>query len=484
MRKFLFITIILLLLAPMQTVKAAPDAAIPDSLVKGSTSAVYYYASNGKRYVFPNDKTYKTWFKDFSSVTQITDAELASMQIGGNITYRPGIKMVKIQSDPKVYAVGKGGTLRWVKTENAAMQLYGENWNQKIDDVSDAFFVNYQIGAPIESASDFEPGVETLETRTINDDKGIQVGENPLKSDTTTFAPLAITIVDVMPDKILNNAESYLTITGVKFAIGARVFVGEFQSREVDYLNSSTLKVKVDAYLPPALYSVEVMNPNGTHAVLRNALEISSPPEPEENPLTLAEIFAQVSPAVARIYNDGGEGCPCIGSGALIDADGYILTNYHVIEGDEVVEVKLANNQTVNGTVLGWSELRDLALVKISSSVNFADFGDYEKVREGDYVYALGFPGGTAETNISEGVVLARGQVIEGHIYLLTDAEIGHGSSGGPLVNSRGEIVGVVRGGLTIPGTDTFYGYNFAIPIDIAQSLLDDLKAGVRTLEP
>lgn len=135
---------------PVHTAKAA--TLTPGTLIKASGAAVYYYASNGKRYVFPNEKTYKTWFSDFSSVVTITDAELAAIQIGGNIVYRPGTRLVKITTDPKVYAVSAHGTLHWITSETLANQLYGANWNQMIDDVSDAFFTNYTYGADITSA--------------------------------------------------------------------------------------------------------------------------------------------------------------------------------------------------------------------------------------------------------------------------------------------------------------------------------------------
>lgn len=128
----------------------APSSSCPsDTLVKGSGPAVYYCGQDGKRYVFPNEKTYFTWYADFSTVTTISDAALASVMIGGNVTYRPGVRMIKINTDPKVYAVAKGGTLRWVSSEAIAASLYGSNWNAKIDDLSDAFFVNYTTGAPI-----------------------------------------------------------------------------------------------------------------------------------------------------------------------------------------------------------------------------------------------------------------------------------------------------------------------------------------------
>ncbi len=149
------------------------NAAAAGDLVRGSMPAVYYVGSDGKRYVFPNKKTYDTWYSDFSSVMTITDAELAAMPIGGNVTYRPGVKMVKIQTDPKTYAVDKGGTLRWVKTEAVATALYGSAWNTMIDDVPDAFFVNYTIGADVNSASDFNVAAATAGSPTINADKSL-----------------------------------------------------------------------------------------------------------------------------------------------------------------------------------------------------------------------------------------------------------------------------------------------------------------------
>lgn len=144
---------------------------IPGNLIKGSLPSVYYYSSDGKRYVFPNEKTYKTWYADFSSVKTITDDALAGIAIGGNVTYRPGVKMVKITTDPKVYAVAKGGVLRWVKTEAAAQSLYGENWNQMIEDVPDAFFTNYTVGTSIEGVADYNPETVKNEVTSIADNK-------------------------------------------------------------------------------------------------------------------------------------------------------------------------------------------------------------------------------------------------------------------------------------------------------------------------
>lgn len=142
-------------------------------LIKASTPAVYYYGADGKRYVFANVKTYLTWYSDFSTVKTITDEQLASVPIGGNATYRPGIKLVKITTDPKVYAVDAHGTLKWLSTEQIATQLYGTNWASLVEDVPDSFFVNYKMGSPINSASDFDPVSVKNAASSINVDKGL-----------------------------------------------------------------------------------------------------------------------------------------------------------------------------------------------------------------------------------------------------------------------------------------------------------------------
>ena len=139
-------------------------------LIRGQNfSAVYYYGADGFRYVFPNDKS----AGDRPHAGE-QNAELAAIQIGGNVTYKPGVKMIKINSDPKTYAIGEGGALRWVSTESAAIALYGSDWNKKIDDVPDAFFSNYSRGEDIEVASDFNPANETASATTINHDKELQ----------------------------------------------------------------------------------------------------------------------------------------------------------------------------------------------------------------------------------------------------------------------------------------------------------------------
>lgn len=105
--------------------------------------SVYYLGSDLKRYVFPNEVTYKSWYADFSGVIEIPQDELQSYSIRANVTMRPGTYLVKITTDPKTYAVEPGGMLRWIPSEEVALKLYGSNWAKRVVDVADPFFVNY-----------------------------------------------------------------------------------------------------------------------------------------------------------------------------------------------------------------------------------------------------------------------------------------------------------------------------------------------------
>jgi archaellum component FlaF (FlaF/FlaG flagellin family) len=136
-------------------------------------TAVYYYASNGKRYVFPNEKVYFTWYPDFSRVKIIPIDQMSLIPIGGNVTYHPGAKLVKFQTDPKTYLVTKGGVLRWAKSEEVARCWFGAQWNQSVDDITEAFYVNYTFGQPVESCLDLALDIVRASASTIDIDRGL-----------------------------------------------------------------------------------------------------------------------------------------------------------------------------------------------------------------------------------------------------------------------------------------------------------------------
>lgn len=132
-------------------VPSGAKAAVAGNLIKMAGNSAVYYFDGTKRFVFPQENVYKSWYKDFSGVMTVSQSELQSYPIGGNVTMRAGSWMVKITTDPKVYAVTPGGVLHHVDTEARALALWGANWNKMIVDVSDAFFVNYTTGTALSS---------------------------------------------------------------------------------------------------------------------------------------------------------------------------------------------------------------------------------------------------------------------------------------------------------------------------------------------
>lgn len=135
---------------------ATAHGASAGDLIKGSLSTVYYYGYDGMRYTFPNEKTYMTWYSDFGDVTTISDSALADISLGGNVVYRPGSRWVKIQSDPKVYAVSTDGMIHWIESEDVAEAFAGSDWASYVEDVPDAFFVDYTVGASLMEAAAYD----------------------------------------------------------------------------------------------------------------------------------------------------------------------------------------------------------------------------------------------------------------------------------------------------------------------------------------
>lgn len=180
----------------------AAEGASPGQLIKASGPAVYYYSTDGRRYVFPNSATYFTWYDDFSGVVNVSDSELASIPIGGNVTYRPGIRLVKITTDPKVYAVDADGELRWVSSEAVARALYGDAWNAMVDDIPDAFFTNYRLGRDIVSATDFSPSDVRSRASSIASDMG---QEEPEGADAVPTSEIDLTALPLGDQKFTTS---------------------------------------------------------------------------------------------------------------------------------------------------------------------------------------------------------------------------------------------------------------------------------------
>jgi serine protease Do len=173
------------------------------------------------------------------------------------------------------------------------------------------------------------------------------------------------------------------------------------------------------------------------------------------------------------------------GSGFLVSADGYILTNNHVVADADRVTVKLLDNREFNARVVGRDPATDVAVIKIDADhLPAAALGNSDATRVGEWVLAIGNPL-EFQFTVTAGIISAKGRNLPGLVdpsqqysiqdFLQTDAAINPGNSGGPLVNVRGEVVGINS---AIASQTGFYaGYGFAIPINLARRVMDDLVA-------
>lgn len=167
------------------------------------------------------------------------------------------------------------------------------------------------------------------------------------------------------------------------------------------------------------------------------------------------------------------------GSGVIISEDGYIVTNNHVIDGADEIDVKLNDNREFKGKLIGADPNTDLALVKIEGDdFPTVPIGDSDALKVGEWVLAVGNPFNLTST-VTAGIVSAKARtlgVYNGGIesFIQTDAAINQGNSGGALVNARGELVGI-NAVLSSP-TGAYAGYGFAIPTSIMTKVVDDLK--------
>ena len=163
-----------------------------------------------------------------------------------------------------------------------------------------------------------------------------------------------------------------------------------------------------------------------------------------------------------------------LGSGFIIDAQGTIITNNHVVEGADKIRVKLAGGKEYKATIKGRDPKTDLAILKIEGGGSFPSLslGDSDAIRVGDWVMAVGNPFGLGHT-VTQGIISAKGRVIGAGPYdnfLQTDAAINPGNSGGPLVNLKGEVVGINTAIVA-----TGQGIGFAIPSNLAQTVIPQL---------
>lgn len=198
-----------------------------------------------------------------------------------------------------------------------------------------------------------------------------------------------------------------------------------------------------------------------------------------------------IDPIFRDFFGDGGfpfgQRGPSMGSGSgvIISADGYIVTNNHVVNGADKIEVVLNDKRSYKGKVIGTDPNTDLALVKIEAdNLPFVVYGNSDNVKIGEWVLAVGNPLNLTST-VTAGIVSAKGRNIniigeDGsrtpfpiESFIQTDAAVNRGNSGGALVNTRGELVGINTA--IASQTGMYAGYSFAVPVNLVKKVMDDL---------
>lgn len=168
-----------------------------------------------------------------------------------------------------------------------------------------------------------------------------------------------------------------------------------------------------------------------------------------------------------------------LGSGFIISADGYILSNNHVVDGADKVVVRLLDRRELEAKVIGTDKRSDIALLKVDArNLPVVKIGQSDRLRVGEWVFAIGAPFGF-DYSVTAGIVsaLGRGLPRENYVpFIQTDVAINPGNSGGPLFNLNGEVVGI--NSQIFSGSGGYMGLSFAIPMDIAMEVVDQLKGG------
>jgi serine protease Do len=214
-------------------------------------------------------------------------------------------------------------------------------------------------------------------------------------------------------------------------------------------------------------------------AVVRIASERKAQASVQQSPLDMFRDFIPGMPQQQRQQRPQIE--RGVGSGVIVQADGTVLTNFHVIEGAEKITVQLINNKTYDAKVVGSDQPSDLAVLKIEGeNFSFLNLGNSDNVRVGDMVLAIGNPLGIGQT-VTAGIVSAKGRrtgLSDGSSFqdfLQTDAPINRGNSGGALVNVSGELIGINSQIVTEQGGGGNIGIGFSIPSNMAKNVMEQL---------
>lgn len=319
-----------------------------------------------------------------------------------------------------------------------------------------------------------------------------QVEEN--KQNTIQMGPVNTNYSEPKKVKVKKNkggfrkAMSYVLVGIICATIGAGATLG----------STLYLLPKLDFFENTPLY--EAVSKKTRTTTSNNGVSYSLHPTTaatEEGALTISQIAQKVGPAVVGVSKKSVAGIDWfgneqisegIGSGMIINEDGYVLTNQHVIAGATEVKVIFNNGEEVEAKVVNSDANHDIAIVKITEDVEVpgvVELGDSTSLQVGETVVAIGNPLGKEFLgSVTSGIVSAVNRNLgdKDISYIQTDAAINYGNSGGPLVNSQGQVIGINTAKISSTGTVSVDGMGFAIPIDSVKDKLEELSKPVPKL--
>ena len=259
------------------------------------------------------------------------------------------------------------------------------------------------------------------------------------------------------------------------------------QERRQELSISFTTEPTVPDQTAPAVYAHEPAAVSGEEAF--SSMQLQSSPQsvdnlPTEGGMPLQEIYSRNIRSVVSITSTGRNGTRSTGTGVVLSADGYLVTNAHVVENSYAISVQLSDDRVLSAAIIGSDEVSDLAVLRVEAEELVpAQFGDSAQLRVGDTVVAIGDPLGVEfRGTYTNGIVSAINRDVEmdGRVMTLiqTNAALNSGNSGGPLINCYGQVIGINTMKIgTFTDTAGVEGLGFAIPSATVKEIVDQLIA-------
>ncbi len=300
--------------------------------------------------------------------------------------------------------------------------------------------------------------------------------KKPKKKHTGLLAVLVVLAV-------LTGAVSWaVNVMGLRLNIGekgAMLTIGQYREEPAAEEPDPAEEPEVPAIQPDPL---EQADPDSVLELQQSPQSVENRPAEDEKALSLQEIYVKVSPSTASIscvHRNGSS----TGTGIVMTADGYVITNFHVIDEAQQIYVLVEDREPYVATLVGGDETTDIAVLKVEATdLQPAEFGDSDALRVGDTVVAIGDPLGTElRGTMTNGIVSAinRDLNLSGRQMTLiqTNAALNSGNSGGPLINCYGQVVGIntMKMSSYSSTSATVEGLGFAIPITAAKPIIDEL---------